>query len=84
MPVMRIAVAGTGGLGCLIAHYITEETSHQVVLLSRTVRLHTLHFGQALRSFVPHTLARLMARCRGLLYHDNRSGIVRFGHADFA
>lgn len=38
MPVMRIAVAGTGGLGCLIAHYITEDTSHQVVLLSRTVR----------------------------------------------
>jgi len=38
MPVMRIAVAGTGGLGCLIAHYLTEDTSHQVVLLSRTVR----------------------------------------------
>lgn len=37
MSIMRIAVAGTGGLARLIAHYIAEETSHQVVFLSRTV-----------------------------------------------
>lgn len=38
MSMMRIAVAGTGGLARLIAHYIDQETSHQVVFLSRTVR----------------------------------------------
>ena len=38
MPMMRIAVAGTGGLARLIAHYIDEDTSHHVVFLSRTVR----------------------------------------------
>ncbi|KAK7727529.1 hypothetical protein SLS57_003002 [Botryosphaeria dothidea] len=32
---MRIAVAGTSGLAQLIAHYVREETSHQLVLLSR-------------------------------------------------
>jgi hypothetical protein len=37
MSTMRIAVAGTGGLACLIAHFINEETSHSVVLLSRAV-----------------------------------------------
>lgn len=36
--VMRVAVAGTGGLARLIAHFIDEETSHHVVFLSRTVR----------------------------------------------
>lgn len=38
MSMMRVAVAGTGGLARLIAHYIDEDTSHQVVFLSRTVR----------------------------------------------
>ena len=38
MSMMRIAVAGTGGLARLIAHYIDEDTSHHVVFLSRTVR----------------------------------------------
>ncbi|KAF2169871.1 hypothetical protein M409DRAFT_64855 [Zasmidium cellare ATCC 36951] len=33
---MRIAVAGTGGLARLIAHYIDEDTSHHVVFLSRS------------------------------------------------
>lgn len=33
----RIAVAGTGGLARLIAHYIDGETAHQVLLISRTV-----------------------------------------------
>ena len=37
MSTMRIAVAGTGGLACLIAHFINEETTHGVVLLSRAV-----------------------------------------------
>ncbi|KAL1649279.1 hypothetical protein SLS58_001854 [Diplodia intermedia] len=32
---MRVAVAGTSGLAQLIAHYVREETSHQLVLLSR-------------------------------------------------
>lgn len=36
MSIMRVAVAGTGGLGRLIAHYIDADTSHHVVLLSRT------------------------------------------------
>ncbi|KAM0719648.1 hypothetical protein Q7P37_003779 [Cladosporium fusiforme] len=35
MSTMRIAVAGTGGLACMIAHWISEETNHPVVLLSR-------------------------------------------------
>ncbi|KAI9709300.1 MAG: hypothetical protein M1820_003420 [Bogoriella megaspora] len=33
---MRIAIAGTGGLAFWIAHYIQQETPHQVLLLSRT------------------------------------------------
>lgn len=37
MSTMRIAVAGTGGLACLIAHFISEETTHGVVMLSRAV-----------------------------------------------
>lgn len=37
MSTMRIAVAGTGGLACMIAHCISEETNHPVVLLSRAV-----------------------------------------------
>lgn len=37
MSTMRIAVAGTGGLACMIAHCISEETNHPVVLLSRSV-----------------------------------------------
>ena len=41
MSMMRIAIAGTGGLARLIAHYIDEETSHHVMFLSRQVRLHT-------------------------------------------
>nr|OQO29496.1 hypothetical protein B0A51_03024 [Rachicladosporium sp. CCFEE 5018] len=36
MSMMRIAVAGTGGLARLIAHYIDDETSHHVMLLSRS------------------------------------------------
>ena len=39
MSMMRVAVAGTGGLARLIAHYIDEDTSHHVVFLSRTVRI---------------------------------------------
>ncbi|KAM0706280.1 hypothetical protein Q7P35_005605 [Cladosporium inversicolor] len=38
MSTMRIAVAGTGGLACLIAHFISEETTHGVVLLSRAAK----------------------------------------------
>ena len=38
VPRKRIAVAGTGGLARLIAHYIDENTSHHVVFLSRTVK----------------------------------------------
>lgn len=39
MSMMRIAVAGTGGLARLIAHFIQQDTGHHVVLLSREVRL---------------------------------------------
>ncbi|KAK4896133.1 hypothetical protein LTR27_005990 [Elasticomyces elasticus] len=35
MSMMRIAVAGTGGLARLIAHFIQQDTGHHVVLLSR-------------------------------------------------
>ncbi|KAK4994833.1 hypothetical protein LTR66_005213 [Elasticomyces elasticus] len=35
---MRVAIAGTGGLACAIAHCVHEETSHQVVMLSRESR----------------------------------------------
>jgi len=35
MSMMRIAVAGTGGLARLIAHVIDRETGHHVVFLSR-------------------------------------------------
>ena len=34
---MRIAIAGAGGLARVFAHYI-HETAHQVVILSRQVR----------------------------------------------
>ncbi|KAF2087430.1 NAD(P)-binding protein [Saccharata proteae CBS 121410] len=33
---MRVAIAGTGGLAQLIAHYIRAETSHQFLMISRT------------------------------------------------
>jgi hypothetical protein len=36
---MRVAVAGTCGLALLIAREINDETSHQLVILSRTVSL---------------------------------------------
>nr|POF08142.1 hypothetical protein CFP56_62722 [Quercus suber] len=36
MSMMRIAVAGTGGLARMIAHYIDSTTGHHVVFLSRT------------------------------------------------
>lgn len=39
MSMMRIAVAGTGGLARIIAHYIDQDTSHHVVFLSRAVSL---------------------------------------------
>jgi glutamine amidotransferase PdxT len=34
---MRVAVAGTCGLALSIAQEINDETSHQLVILSRTV-----------------------------------------------
>lgn len=37
MPTIRVAVAGTCGLALLIAREIHESTSHQLVILSRTV-----------------------------------------------
>ncbi|EME88303.1 uncharacterized protein MYCFIDRAFT_128961 [Pseudocercospora fijiensis CIRAD86] len=37
MSTMRIAIAGTGGLARLIAHYVGVETTHMVVFLSRSV-----------------------------------------------
>lgn len=36
---MRVAVAGTCGLALSIAREINDETSHQLVILSRTVSL---------------------------------------------
>src|SRR2546421_422496 len=36
---MRIAIAGTGGLALFMAHFVNEETTHQLVILSRTVSL---------------------------------------------
>jgi len=40
--VTRIAVAGTGGLAVLIAHFIRSGTNHSVVLISRAVSHHEL------------------------------------------
>ncbi len=37
MSMMRIAIAGTGGLARIIAHYIDQDTSHHVIFLSRSV-----------------------------------------------
>ena len=34
---MKIAIAGTNGLAQFIAYYLSELTSHNFVLLSRTV-----------------------------------------------
>jgi len=34
---MRIAVAGTNALALLVAHFLKQETSHQLVILSRSV-----------------------------------------------
>ncbi|KAF7195505.1 hypothetical protein HII31_03099, partial [Pseudocercospora fuligena] len=50
MSTMRIAIAGTGGLARLIAHYVGTETTHVVVFLSRSVHnelipLHDLGYG---------------------------------------
>jgi hypothetical protein len=36
MSIMRIAVAGTGGLALIIAREIHEKTSHQLLILSRS------------------------------------------------
>lgn len=38
---MRVAIAGTGGLALLMAHFVNEDTSHQLVILSRSVSLAT-------------------------------------------
>jgi hypothetical protein len=37
MSPMRVAIAGTCGLALLIAREIQDSTSHQLVILSRTV-----------------------------------------------
>jgi hypothetical protein len=34
---MRVAIAGTNALALLIAHYVVQETSYQLIILSRTV-----------------------------------------------
>lgn len=56
MSMMRIAVAGTGGLARLIAHYIEQDTSHHVVFLSRSVcqPLHFHHTTFALQHSTRH------------------------------
>ncbi|KAK3052402.1 hypothetical protein LTR09_006612 [Extremus antarcticus] len=38
MSMMRIAIAGTGGLARIIAHYIDQDTSHHVIFLSRSAK----------------------------------------------
>ena len=43
---MRVAVAGTCGLALLIAREINDETSHQLVILSRTVSIMISHSSQ--------------------------------------
>lgn len=34
---MRVAIAGSGGLACAIAHYLATETYHAFIILSRAV-----------------------------------------------
>lgn len=36
-PTMRVAIAGSGGLACWIAHYLATETYHPFIILSRAV-----------------------------------------------
>jgi hypothetical protein len=35
---IKVAIAGTGGLAQYIAHYISTQTYHQFIILSRQVR----------------------------------------------
>ncbi|KAF2759031.1 NAD(P)-binding protein [Pseudovirgaria hyperparasitica] len=42
---MRIAIAGTGGLALLMASIMQEDTSHQFVLLSRSAKPHLTYQG---------------------------------------
>lgn len=39
MSATRVAIAGTGGLAYLIAHYILNETSYPLILLAKEVSL---------------------------------------------
>jgi hypothetical protein len=52
---MRVAVAGTCGLALLIAREINDETSHQLVILSRTVSAAVLDIVYPRRCFVANT-----------------------------
>lgn len=36
--IMRVAIAGSGGLAYWIAHYLSTETFHPFIILSRAVR----------------------------------------------
>lgn len=70
MSTMRIAVAGTGGLACMIAHCISEETSHPVVLLSRAVCFEAQRDAMmfSIIKISPATLARFAFRTPVDLY----------------
>lgn len=67
---MRIAVAGTCGLALLIAREINDETSHQLVILSRTVSCRLAHifwiFDSPIVAPVCPDLSGISMSCRGL------------------
>lgn len=72
MSMMRIAVAGTGGLARLIAHFVQQDTGHHVVLLSREVSFNDTHTYR-----VPITLSTAQ-HSHMLLYASARPQTMRY------
>ncbi|KAF2140639.1 uncharacterized protein K452DRAFT_351861 [Aplosporella prunicola CBS 121167] len=95
---MRIAIAGTSGLGQLIAHYIRQDTSHQLVFISRTPQPALVASGyqvQPVNYADPSTLAHALAGIDvvistvsgtsqlALIKAAVSSGVRRFAPAEF-
>lgn len=87
--VMRIAIAGTGGLALIIANYILRNTSHPLLLLSRSVKS-ALSMPQA-GSLTPVAQTSFGTTIPGLGCRLQGPGVTRFrpcwdqrGHLDRA
>lgn len=72
---MRVAVAGTCGLALLIAQEINDETSHQLVILSRTVSIRSRRCLFLLTQKPQHQSALISQgyQCQVVDYEDPRS-----------